>query len=176
VVHAFAQRVAEDAFSGFATVVRGEGMACESSRLASVLIFSSMHFFRAEPEIVQRHADDAAEHGEIANPLRRPLPELHHPRNVRIFRQSAIRFRIGHIVQHIDDAGSAHARRIVDARFLDAVVLAKLPARVSARSFMSSLLPKCRQPVGQDLMQAGSSPSLTRSTHSVHLNIFLVWD
>ena len=42
-------------------------------------------------------------------------------------------------------------------------------ARVSARSFMSSFVPKCRQPVGQDLMQAGSRPSLTRSEHSVHL-------
>src|SRR5438067_11263758 len=47
-------------------------------------------------------------------------------------------------------------------------------ARLPARSSMSSLVPKCRQPVGQDLMHAGSSPSLTRSTHSVHLNIFLV--
>src|SRR5271169_6196807 len=47
-------------------------------------------------------------------------------------------------------------------------------ARVSARSFMSSLLPKWRQPVGQDFMQAGSSPTLTRSEQSVHLNIFLV--
>ena len=42
-------------------------------------------------------------------------------------------------------------------------------ARFSARNFMSSLEPKCRQPVGQDLMQAGSSPCPTRSEHSVHL-------
>src|SRR5713101_2056995 len=47
-------------------------------------------------------------------------------------------------------------------------------ARFSARSFISSLLPKCRQPVGHDLMHAGSSPSLTRSVHSVHLYTRLV--
>ena len=39
---------------------------------------------------------------------------------------------------------------------------------------MSSLVPKCRQPVGQALTQAGSSPTETRSTHSVHLAIFPV--
>ena len=37
---------------------------------------------------------------------------------------------------------------------------------------MSSLVPKCRQPVGHDLMHAGSSPALTRSTHNVHLKTF----
>src|SRR6202035_1362635 len=39
---------------------------------------------------------------------------------------------------------------------------------------MTSLLPKCRQPVGQALMQAGSSPAPTRSEHNVHLWTFLV--
>src|SRR2546429_6270954 len=48
-------------------------------------------------------------------------------------------------------------------------------ARASARNFISSLLPKCRQPVGHDLMHAGSSPSLTRSVHSVHLKTRLVF-
>src|SRR5437868_12958597 len=48
-------------------------------------------------------------------------------------------------------------------------------ARASASSFISSLLPKCRQPVGHDLMHAGSKPSLTRSAHSVHLNTRLVF-
>src|SRR2546429_6654570 len=42
-------------------------------------------------------------------------------------------------------------------------------ARASASSFISSLLPKCRQPVGHDLIHAGSRPSLTRSAQSVHL-------
>src|ERR1700676_2786300 len=46
--------------------------------------------------------------------------------------------------------------------------------RCSASSFMSSLLPKCRQPVGQALMQAGSRPAPTRSEQSVHLWTFLV--
>ena len=39
---------------------------------------------------------------------------------------------------------------------------------------MSSLVPNCRQPVGQALMQAGSMPTDTRSTHSVHLCILPV--
>src|ERR1035441_2781999 len=47
-------------------------------------------------------------------------------------------------------------------------------ARRSARSFMSSFEPKWRQPVGQALMQAGSSPAPTRSEHKVHLNTFFV--
>src|SRR5579859_4521788 len=47
-------------------------------------------------------------------------------------------------------------------------------ARVSASSFMSSFVPKCKQPVGHALMHAGSKPSLTRSAQSVHLNIFFV--
>src|SRR6187402_1870437 len=47
-------------------------------------------------------------------------------------------------------------------------------ARDSASCFISSFVPKCRQPVGQLLMHAGSRPCDTRSLHSVHLNIFLV--
>src|SRR5271165_2757538 len=47
-------------------------------------------------------------------------------------------------------------------------------ARFSARYFMSSFVPKCRQPVGHDLMHAGSRPALTRSEHRVHLYTFLV--
>ena len=39
---------------------------------------------------------------------------------------------------------------------------------------MSSLVPKWRQPVGQALMHAGSRPTETRSTQSVHLDIFPV--
>src|SRR5580698_7394560 len=45
-------------------------------------------------------------------------------------------------------------------------------ARVSASSFISGFVPKCRQPVGQALIQAGSSPTDTRSLHSVHLKTF----
>src|SRR5271156_3334639 len=47
-------------------------------------------------------------------------------------------------------------------------------ARVSASSFISDFVPKCRQPVGQALMQAGSRPAPTRSEHNVHLCTFLV--
>src|SRR5271163_3026804 len=45
-------------------------------------------------------------------------------------------------------------------------------ARVCASSFISVFVPKCRQPVGQALMQAGSNPTDTRSLHKVHLKTF----
>src|SRR5664279_4495492 len=41
-------------------------------------------------------------------------------------------------------------------------------------NFMSSLVPKCRHPVGHALMQAGSRPAPTLSEHSVHLYTFFV--
>ena len=40
---------------------------------------------------------------------------------------------------------------------------------------MSALVPKWRQPVGQAFTQAGSSPTVVRSTQSVHLDIFPVF-
>src|SRR5208283_2855333 len=46
--------------------------------------------------------------------------------------------------------------------------------RSSAMNFISSLEPNFRQPVGQALMHAGSSPSPTRSEQSVHLYTRLV--
>src|SRR5580658_5341493 len=47
-------------------------------------------------------------------------------------------------------------------------------ARVSPSSFISAFVPKCRHPVGQALMQAGSNPCETRSLHSVHLKTLRV--
>ena len=46
------------------------------------------------------------------------------------------------------------------------------------RATMSSFVPKFRQPVGHALMHAGSRPTSTRSTQSVHLAIFplLAWN
>src|ERR1039458_5616559 len=86
-----------------------------------------MHFLRAVAQVVQGNANHAKEHGEISDPLRGAFPEADHPGNVRLFRQPAIGLGIGYIVQHIDDARSAHARRIIDPRLLEAIVLAKLP-------------------------------------------------
>src|SRR5688500_14627481 len=50
--------------------------------------------------------------------------------------------------------------------------------RVFAMATMSSLVPKLRQPVGQALIHAGSSPTSTRSTQRVHLAILpvLTWN
>src|SRR5208283_1698682 len=85
-----------------------------------------MYLLRTKAQVVQCHAQDSAQHGKIPNPLRRAFPEAHDPWNVRIFRQAAISLGIGDIVKHIDDAGSAHARWIVNSRFLDSIILAKL--------------------------------------------------
>src|SRR5207302_2696781 len=45
--------------------------------------------------------------------------------------------------------------------------------RSAACCCMSSLVPNTSAPVGQALMQAGSSPTATRSEHSVHL--YTLW-
>jgi len=44
----------------------------------------------------------------------------------------------------------------------------------TAYSSKTLFSPNCRHPVGHDLMQAGSSPTSTRSTQSVHFAILLV--
>src|SRR5215472_9619989 len=49
------------------------------------------------------------------------------------------------------------------------------PTRSLASPSMESLVPKCRHPVGQAFTQAGSSPTVVRSTQSVHLDIFPVF-
>ena len=82
--------------------------------------------FWAEAQIMQSDAEDAAEHGEIADPLRGTFPETHDPRDSWILGQAAVGLWIIHVVQNVDDAGSTHAGRIVDAGFLEAEVFAKL--------------------------------------------------
>jgi len=74
------------------------------------------------------------------------------------------------IVQDIESrAAYRRFQAIIDAGVLVCGFTLDLVTRELARSQHVSLLPKCRQPVGQDLMQAGSSPAPTRSEHSVHL-------
>src|SRR5208282_6859527 len=100
---------------------------CGYSRLSSVLGTRRMNFLRTISEVVQRHPQKTAEHREISEPLRRTFPEADYPRNMRIFRQSAIGFGIGNIVQHVDHARAIHARRIVHPCLLEVEVLAQLP-------------------------------------------------
>src|SRR5207245_5686902 len=59
------------------------------------------------------------------------------------------------------------------AAVAEALVLS-CATRLWPSATMSSLVPNCRPPVGQALMHAGSTPTETRSTQSVHLAILLV--
>src|SRR5258706_1983667 len=90
------------------------------------LVLLRIHFLGTIAQVVQRHAQNADQNGEVANPLRGSFPDTDRPRNMRIFRQAAIGLGIGYIVQHVDDAGPIDARRIVDARFLNSIILAEL--------------------------------------------------
>src|SRR5258708_145672 len=90
------------------------------------LVLLRIDFLRTVAQIVQGHTEDSAQHGEIPNPLRRTFPDADHPRNVWILRQSAVCLGIGYIVEHVDNAGSVDARRIVYAGLFDAVIVAKL--------------------------------------------------
>src|ERR1700722_19858084 len=58
---------------------------------------------------MKRHAQNAADDGEIAEPLERPLPETHRKRNVRIAGQTAVEFGILGIVQDVNDVSTADA-------------------------------------------------------------------
>src|SRR5438876_6681022 len=75
---------------------------------------------------MKRNPHEAAQHGEITQPSEWCLPQPHCPRNGRVGWQTAVRLRIGRIMQNVDHPGASHARRIVNARILEAVVLAKL--------------------------------------------------
>src|ERR1019366_5544609 len=80
-----------------------------------MLWFMAVHLLRAEAQVVERDPDQPAGDGQVAEPLKRPFPEPHGPRNARIRGQAAVGFGIGDVVQHVDHAGSAHARRVVHA-------------------------------------------------------------
>src|SRR6266446_322058 len=96
------------------------------SQLSAFLFLVILNSLGTKPQIVECYAHNTAQYGEIADPLSRTFPKPDDPGNARIFGQPAIRFRVGGIVQYIDDAGAANTRRIIDACLLEAVVLAKL--------------------------------------------------
>src|SRR6266704_6665377 len=81
---------------------------------------------RAESQIVHEEADQSANHGDVAEPLQRAFPKLHGPRNMRVLRQSAVKFRLRGVMEHVNDAGAADARRVVHAGIRESGVIAKL--------------------------------------------------
>src|SRR6476660_618366 len=80
----------------------------------------------AEAEVVEGHADEAADHRQVAEPLQGALPQAHGERHARILGEPAIGFGIGDVVEHVDDAGAADALGIVDTRIGMRGVLAQL--------------------------------------------------
>jgi len=109
----------------------------------------------------------------------RTLPDRTHPGIREGF--SAIRHiasGLRHIVKHINDARPVKLPDHRDAPlFTMPYIFREVLAESPPKSFTVSLVPKCRHPVGQDLMQAGfPSPRSPRSTQSLHLNLVWWWD
>src|SRR5277367_2295594 len=90
---------------------------------ADVLVFA---IFRSAAQVVNDEADESAKHGNVAEPLDGTLPELNHQRDVRIFRQAAVEFGFGGVMQDVHHAGAADARGVVDAGVGKIVVVAEL--------------------------------------------------
>src|ERR1700730_8316047 len=89
----------------------------------NVLILSILS---AKPKVGDEEADQSANHGDVAKPLQRALPQLDGPGNMRIFRQSAVKFRLGGVMQHVDHASAANTLRIVNSCMREVGMIAKL--------------------------------------------------
>src|SRR5580700_2086057 len=91
--------------------------------LAKVLLLA---IFRSEPQVMYKETNQSADHRQVSNPLERTLPQLHHDRNARIPGQPAVKFRLRRVMQYVEHARAAHARRVVNAGLRKIVVLAQL--------------------------------------------------
>src|ERR1700693_4432319 len=89
---------------------------------------------------------------------------------MRVGGQSAIRFRVGQIVQNVDDARASHALRIVNARVLESVMLAKLRSAL-LRQVLHVVLGAEVQAAGRARLNAGG---LQAHAHAVRAERTLV--
>src|SRR5438309_3106066 len=80
----------------------------------------------AESQVVNKEADQSANHGNVAEPLQWAFPQLYGPRDVGIFRKAAVDFRLGRVMQNINHASAANAWRIVHSGVREIGMLAKL--------------------------------------------------
>src|SRR5436309_14841543 len=96
------------------------------SRFSSWIDVFFLTRLRAVAQIVHDKADQSPNHRNVAEPLQRAFPQLYGPRDVGIFRKTAINFQLGRVMQNINHAGAANARRIVDASVREMRMLAKL--------------------------------------------------
>src|SRR5438876_1735339 len=96
------------------------------SRFSSWIDVFFLTRLRAVAQIVHEEADQSSNHRNVAEPLQRAFPQLYGPRDVGIFRKAAVNFRLSRVMQDVDDAGSANARRIVHPGVREIGMLAKL--------------------------------------------------
>src|SRR5258708_11141816 len=75
---------------------------------------------------MEENADSSEQWEGCEQGLEQPFPDCVGPRDLRIFRQAAVAFGIGGVMQHIDHVGSAYGLRIVDAGVLPAEIVAQL--------------------------------------------------
>ena len=86
------------------------GRVLKRSRLFliySAIDFFSINFLRTEAQIVEGHPEDPGGHGQSAQPFQRAFPNTHQPGHMGIRGQPAVSFRIGRVVQHVDDVRAA---------------------------------------------------------------------
>src|SRR5664279_2142363 len=143
-------------------------------REVGVGIRRALHLLGAEVEVVADSGNERTGDGEETQWPHDVLPELHAERHMRVAWQ-AVPFRMVGVREHRDDARPADALRVVERGGREAALLELIHAETPQRATMSSLEPKCRQPVGQAFTHAGSRPTDVRSTHSVHFAIFPVF-
>ena len=84
------------------------------------------HNLWPESQVVDRQSEQTSDDGEVAQPFQGMLPKLDAPRNRGILWQTAVNFRIGGVVENIDDVRTADACGIVDACIAEAGNIAEL--------------------------------------------------
>ncbi len=82
--------------------------------------------FGSKSQVVHEQTDQTSSDGQIAQPLQRMFPQLHNERNAGIGRQATVKFRLGRVVQNVNNACAADTGRIVHAGIRKAVVILKL--------------------------------------------------
>src|SRR5256884_6741345 len=96
------------------------------SRFSSWIDVFFLTRLRAVAQIVHEEADQSSNHRNVAEPLQRAFPQLYGPRDVGIFGRAAVNFRLGRVMQNINDTGAADAWRIVHSGVREIGMLAKL--------------------------------------------------
>src|SRR5260221_7705405 len=85
-----------------------------------------LRYARTVRHVMEDNADCSEQCKGSEHGLEQPFPDRVGPGDLRIFRQAAVAFGIGGVMQHIDHVGSAYGLRIVDAGVLPAEIVAQL--------------------------------------------------